>query len=309
MGAVAMQRETSFQPLRPSGPPLCVLPAELLVLQARFVGPASEVSKLAQSCRSLDALLVAPKDASGLRKLKCGLLDIQKPEHASRIDRCQIEHLLQLRLDLQAHSGRLTRSSIEHLVQTVGRAVAFAQGLQELVLRLATFDDQMDPLRLRPECWDELVLGLAQLAEIQSEEGGLKSLEVSFWPLKLAQLQRLVKLPFDNVMKQDSHLVSQDSLKFVIPQDSLSSPRPSSASASTCASPPGSPEPAASQKRTFQFSWSFLDVLRSLSALEQLSLCYNDLFGLSAQELAGTLRGLNKLSKVDLTRKDRKSVV
>lgn len=143
---------------------LLALPHELIEESLPlFIGSVKQVAALAQCCAALDQLL----RGTAMRKLKAGMLEIRTASAAMWLCRCQLQHLLELRLDLQAQTGLLSKAIVENLVLAVSDALGHTIGLRDLQIRLATFDDEMDAIRVRMPAWELFVAGLARLAEMQ----------------------------------------------------------------------------------------------------------------------------------------------
>jgi len=185
----------------------------------------------------------------------------------ARLSRDQLE---ELRIDLSAESReKLSRRDIETAVRSLSACLAGASQLRVLSVKLAAYDISMDRLRLSRDAWEDLIRGLSAVSRFQC----LRTLELSSMAIKTSQALQAVK-PYEEEPCRQLRRAQ-------------SAPETSKTGSSSA---PGSS------------ALTFLDVLARMSALEELTLTYDEMYGCTAQLLPAVFASMTKLRKVDLTR-------
>jgi len=204
-------------------------------------------------------LHVGAIQATCLRALRTGLV------HAS------IPDLQILRIDVSGDraADRYCRQEIDDAMFQLGRCLLQAHSLSQLRVRLASFDEDLNRVRLSHSSWQALILGLNGIARFKR----LKELELSYITIKEQQAVEL-----------HQEMDWLQGLRMLHRRPTLSHHRAEEGGA-------GAP-----QQRTF------LDTLAQLSELEALWLTHDEIFGTLLLKFAPVIGRLKKLRLLDLTR-------
>mmetsp|Transcript_56980 Transcript_56980/g.121058 ORF Transcript_56980/g.121058 Transcript_56980/m.121058 type:complete len:334 (-) Transcript_56980:347-1348(-) len=269
------------------------------LLAARFFDSAQPVGRLASSCRALHKdflsstgkLLVVAISTNGLQSFSHSL---QKA--------CP-EHLRSLRLDLSKRGCcRYTRPDIDSAFSDLRRFLASARILKCLVLRLSSFDSQMERLRLGTTGWKDLTCGLRYLVQFRR----LRELELSYVPIKHSHVMRLVNFEGQEEavttcsLQLASHAGASSGCSIRIAEQTGDG----TATSSTSSAWPAALTPRRCLRRvaTSPEDTCFVDVLCQLRDLEDLRLTHAEMVSDVAKVLPTTLAGMRRLKSLDLTR-------
>jgi len=302
--------------------PMLRIPSEICISKLPgFFGAAQAVGRLATCARELAEGL---KDPSG-RLLVHSIITGQLSSATEGLERASLSELEVFRLDLTNFTGQLTKQEIERCIRLLGTSLSKAEKLQQLAVRLASFDTSMERIRLGVGTWEALIRCLGEL----SSYGRLRSLDLSCFNIKRSRaiqdvsmsacppgtdLQELVataaepasekaspselaanaaiarmRSASDGVRKEDETLVPSTTANGTRKLRRASSSPTEGAGAAAAA--------AASSPKL-----SFLDALARLSSLEVLTLTYDEIFGDVAKMLPPVFQKMEKLKRVDLTR-------
>lgn len=198
------------------------------------------------------------------RKLKVGEMQTGCIESLTEgLWRVNLSELRVLSVDFSAAGYEWrSRQDIEHAVRHLSSCLREASALQALSIRMATFDNSMERLRLSAEAWSCLVSGLSALAGF----GKLKVLELCSFAIKEHTGRQLRR--------------------------AASSPEPES----------GESRAARPQHLLTAVSPSFIQVLSRMLMLEKLSLTSGEIYPPTACLLSQSFAKLERLKMVDLSR-------
>lgn len=159
------------------------------VLVFELLGGPQPVANLACTCRDLLQQLRDPR--TGRLRVSTASLSASASALMALAQRLSLDQLRSLRLDIFKESGNLPERLVNQLLSSLGDALTAAKQvrplpLEDLSVRLASFSDNVQPLRPSSSARAALLRGLASLR--------LRRFELSFFPLKRKEIEQEVSL-------------------------------------------------------------------------------------------------------------------
>lgn len=155
------------------------------VLVSELLGGPQPVANLACTCRDLLQQLRDPR--TGRLRVSTASLSASASALMALAQRLSLDQLRSLRLDIFKESGNLPERLVNQLLSSLGDALTSAKQvrplpLEDLSVRLASFSDNVQPLRPSSSARAALLRGLASVR--------LRRFELSFFPLKRKEIEQ-----------------------------------------------------------------------------------------------------------------------
>lgn len=253
------------------------LPYEAFLLELpRFLDCAQPVARLACASRSLASDL---QDSAGCLRVG-SFVTCRLQTAVEALNRMSLSNLEVFRIDLSTESrSNICSKEIERVIRQLGHGLAGARALKVLAVRLASFDANIERVRVSREAWEALIRGLSALSQHQT----LRTLELSSITIKASRATQDVSISYEERPEVVAATTSRQLRR-------------------AASSPTRGAGAAAAASATSRGKLTFLEVLEKLTNLEELVLTYDEIFKDTAQMLPPVFNKMEHLKKVDLTR-------